>query len=54
MVYLDDDMPTTSVFMTEADFDEFTLTNLSVRDQLAMLVVRLRISTNSNLLFSTS
>lgn len=38
MVYLGVDVPTTSVFATEAHFDEFTLTDSSVQDRLATLV----------------
>lgn len=38
MVYLGVDVPTTSVFATEDDFEEFTLTNESVADRLGVLV----------------
>lgn len=38
MVYLGVDVPTTSVFATEDDFEEFTLTDPSVQDRLATLV----------------
>jgi NAD(P)H-dependent FMN reductase len=38
MVYLGVDVPTTSVFATEADFDEWRLTTPAVRDQIETLV----------------
>lgn len=43
MVYLGVDVPTASVFATEADFDEFTLTDSSVQDQLATLIDEIRV-----------
>lgn len=42
MVYLDVDVPTTSVFATEADFNEFTLTSSSIEDRLEALVSETR------------
>lgn len=42
MVYLGVDVPTTSVFATEAAFDGFTLTNSSTQDRLARLVEETR------------
>lgn len=42
MVYLGVDVPTVSVFATEADFDEFTLTSPAVAARLEALVTDLR------------